>query len=75
MDDKTYCNEMLRSISEMPESQKLIQSLQKDGGKNLENAIQQLRSGSPEKAIELLEPMLRSGASQDLLRQIRDKIG
>ena len=75
MDDKMYCKEMLRSISEMPESQKLIQLLQKDGGKNLESAIQQLRSGSPEKAMELLEPMMRSGTSQDLLRQIKNKIG
>lgn len=75
MKDKTYCKEMLQSISEMPESQKLIQLLQKDGGKVLESAIQHLRSGSPEKAIELLEPMMRSGNSQDLLRQIKNKIG
>jgi hypothetical protein len=48
-----YSNEELQTFASLPESKKLIQILQNDGGKALNAAIQHLQSGSVEKAMEL----------------------
>lgn len=75
MDFQKYRKEELQSFAELPESQELIRLLQNDGGKTLSAAIQHLQSGSVEKAMELLSPMMKSNQSQDLIRQIQKKIG
>ena len=75
LDYQKYSNEELQTFASLPESKKLMQILQNDGGKALNAAIQHLQSGSVEKAMELLCPMMQSNQSQDLIRQIQKKIG
>ena len=75
LDYQKLRNEKLQSLAKLPESQKLIQLLQNDGGKTLNAAIKHLQSGYTDKAMDLLSPMMQSSQSQELLRQIQNKIG
>ena len=56
-----------------PEGRQLLALLQRDGGKNMQQAAEEFRKGNVAGAQELLQPVMQSREASDLLQKINGK--
>ena len=63
----------IQKVLGTPEGRSLMQLLREDGGITLQNAADALKAGNPEKAQELLRPMMETPAVAELIRKINGR--
>ena len=67
--------EAMKAALRSPEGQKLLRQLKSDGGTAFSQASAAFRAGDTAAAISLLQPMLHTKESEQLLKEIRNKLG
>lgn len=65
--------QQLKQMMAAPELKQLLQLLQKDGGKALQQAAQQFRAGDTQAAQETLRPLMQDKEAEKLLKKLDSK--
>ena len=60
----------VKKVLTTPEGKKLLQLLNRDGGKTLQQAAQALKNGQSEAAQQLLKPLMESEAATELVQKL-----
>lgn len=60
----------VKKVLTTPEGKKLMQLLNRDGGKTLQQAAQALKNGQSEAAQQLLKPLMESEAATELVQKL-----
>lgn len=64
-----------KAVFQSKEGKQLLEMLQADGGQTLARAAEALKAGDTAKAVAMLQPLMDSPASQQLIQEINRKRG
>lgn len=66
---------VIQSALQTSEGKKFMAHLQANGGKSLEQAMALIKKGDCEQAVAVLKPIMETKETQQLIKQIQQKIG
>lgn len=73
--DATFNSKDIETVSRSDEAKKLLSTLRRDSGHELQLALKAAQSGNYEKAASILKPLLEQPSTEQLIQELNQKIG